>query len=271
MVTSNLVQKLGRAGYATLGIVYALVGALALWSAFGHRGAPGGAKEAIATVQDAPFGRALVVAIGLGLLAFAAWRFVQAALYPEHDGRDEKGAVTRARFAVTGAIYGALGVWSLSLARGTASPGGDDAPGLTARVMGAPGGALLVAIAGVAILGAGVWEMVKAQRRKFLQRLDLSTLDARKRRAVERTAIAGLVARGVVFALIGAFLLVAAKQHDPSEARGLGGALAALQERSFGPWLLAVVAAGLVAYGAWELVKSRYRTFPPVGVPSIAR
>lgn len=268
----NIIEKLGRAGYAAIGIVYALVGALALSSAFGRGDASGGTKEAVATIHDMPFGRALVVAIGLGLLAFAAWRLLQAALDVEHRGADKKAAAVRARLALSGVVYGALGVWSLSLARGAASATtGEEAQGLTARVMGAPFGAALVGLAGLAFLGAGAWQLWKVRGRKYLKRLDLASLDAQKRRTVERIGAAGLVARGVVFGVMGAFLLVAAARHDPSEARGLGGALQALQEQAFGPILLAIVAAGLVAYGAWEVIKSRYRTFPHAGVSSIAR
>jgi hypothetical protein len=73
----------------------------------------------------------------------------------------------------------------------------------------------------------------------------------------------GLAARGVVIAIAGGFLVVAALWSDPQEATGLGGALQTLLRESFGPWLLGTVALGLVAYGLLMLAVARYGWIAP--------
>lgn len=82
-----------------------------------------------------------------------------------------------------------------------------------------------------------------------------------QRRWGTRAGQLGLIARGVVFALMGSFFLRAAWQHDAGEARGLGGTLAEVAAADHGAWLLAVVALGLVCYAAYCLVQARYRHF----------
>jgi len=74
-----------------------------------------------------------------------------------------------------------------------------------------------------------------------------------------RSGQAGLSARGVVFGIIGVFLIQAALHSNAGEALGLSGALRALEQQSYGQWVLGIVALGLVAYGFYMLVLARYR------------
>jgi hypothetical protein len=261
---SKTVERLGRVGYAAMGVVWFLVGALALAAAFGKTSTPDSTKDALGRIADAPLGRAALVAIGLGLLAFAVWRFVEASFDPEHAQKktDAKQIAMRVAKGALGFIYAALGVWSLSLGTGNGGGGGGDgAAGLTARVMQLPFGVLLVGAIGVGMLAYAIGEAVYAGKRMFLKKLDLATLNAHQRRLVERTGIAGLLARAVVWSIVGTFLVVAAVRHSPQEAKGLGGALSTLQQQAYGPWLLAAVATGLAAFGVYDLVKARYRLF----------
>jgi hypothetical protein len=68
----------------------------------------------------------------------------------------------------------------------------------------------------------------------------------------------GHLARMIVFGLVGVFLIRAAID-DPNRAVGLDGALAKLEHNSYGPFLLGVVAAGLIAFGLYSLSDARYR------------
>jgi hypothetical protein len=67
----------------------------------------------------------------------------------------------------------------------------------------------------------------------------------------------------VVFLLVGSFFLRAAIDARPSEAKGLGGALRTIEAQPAGPWLLGLMAAGLAAYGLFQLLESRYRSIRP--------
>jgi hypothetical protein len=254
------VQRLARLGYAAKGVVYALVGGLALAAAFGERGRAEGADGALATVVSAPFGRALLGVIAFGLVGHVVWRLVQAGLDPEGRGSDSKGLAQRAGLALSAAIYGVLALEAVRLARGTGGGGGGDAAShWTARALDLPFGRVLVGLVGVGVAAYGVYQGVKAVRSDVCKRLDLSGLGAQGRTNVERAGRAGLAARGVVFVLVGGFLLSAAWQEQAAEARGLDGVLRTLERQPYGPVVLGLVALGLAAYGVFQLVQARYR------------
>jgi len=105
--------------------------------------------------------------------------------------------------------------------------------------------------------------LVRAFKSKLGDRLHLGQIPHETRRVVVAVSRFGLAARGVVFGIIGVFLALAAYHHNPDEARGIAGALDTLQRQPYGPWLLGVVAIGLIAYGVYEFVKARYRQINP--------
>lgn len=255
------VEKLARIGYAAKGVVYIVVGGLAVQTAFGSGGRITGSEGALQTIGSQPLGQILLGLVALGLVGYAVWRLVAAVLDPENKGTDAKGIITRIGFLVSAVIHGALALEAFRLLRGSAGGGGGDsgAQQRTATLMSQPFGVWLVGAVGLIVLGFGLYELYKAYTVDLSKRLDLSKMDADHRRWVIRIGRFGFAARGVVFALIGIFLIQAALQHDPSESRGLEGALESLLTQPFGPWLLALVALGLVGYGVFTLVKSRYR------------
>ena len=89
--------------------------------------------------------------------------------------------------------------------------------------------------------------------------LKLDEMGETVRKWTERWGRIGITARGFVFGVVGTFLVRAALEYDPQEARGLGGALQTLARQPLGPWLLGAVALGLVAYGLFMLSVARYR------------
>jgi hypothetical protein len=254
------VEASARMGYAARAVVYGVVGVLALMLALGRGGRTTGTRGAVAEVASQPFGSVLLGLLAVGLFAFAAWRGVQALMDVERKGTSAKGLLARAALAVSGLLHASLGAFAFRLLLGRESGGsGDNTRGLTAQLLSKPFGQVLVAAVGVVVLGFALQQLRRAWTGRFLDKLTLTGLAARQRTWVRRLSRAGVAARAVVFLLVGVFFLRAAAQADPGEARGLDGALATLARQPLGPWLLGVVAAGLVAYALYQLLEARYR------------
>jgi hypothetical protein len=260
-VAQPWIERWGRIGHAAHGAVYGLVGILALQAALGIGGDVTDTEGALVRIIAAPFGRFVLGAVALGLVGYATWRFVQAVLDPENKGTDPKGLVARGAYAVSGVIHLGLAWFAVRLLLGTASEegGGDQAAQeWTAWLLSFPVGPWLVAVVGAIVIAVGAFQLYKAYRADFHDDLEAREMSGMQQRWALRAARLGALARGVVFGIIGGFLIVAAIQGEPGQARGLGGALATIADEPSGPWLLGVVAAGLFAYGFFELVHARY-------------
>lgn len=256
---------LARAGYATRGVVYTLVGVLALMLAAGRGGGTEDTKGALASVLARPGGQAMLAVIALGLFCFALWRFCQAVYDADDKGSDAKGLAIRAGYVFGGLTSIALGIFSLGLAFGSrsaaaASDGNATEQRWTAWLMSQPFGPWLVAFVGAFIVAVGIAQFVHAVKEKFVRELDMPHDVARK---VIPVCKLGFVARGIVYLIIGGFLVLAAWQNDPSEARGLEGALDTLRQQPYGPWLLGFVALGLVGFAIYNFISARYRRIHP--------
>ncbi len=253
---------LGRFGYAAKGVVYGLVGVLALLAALGRGGQTTDTRGVLQTIVDAPFGRVLLAVVALGLFGHAVWRFVQAAFDTENKGTDAQGSAARVAYAAIGVIYVGLALAAARLVLGTG--GGNQssdqsAQDWTARLLQQPPGRWLVGLAGLIVIGIGAYQFYRAYKAEFREKLKLHEMSAAEQTWTVRIGRFGFAARGVVFAIIGSFLIVAALQEQAEQARGLGGALDTLAGQSSGSLLLGVVALGLVAYGVFMLVQARYR------------
>jgi hypothetical protein len=259
---SDWVVLLARLGYVAKGIVFFIVGVLAVRTAMGEGGQTTGSQGALRTLADEPFGQLMLWLIGIGLFGYALWRYIQAGIDPEHKGTDVSGIIARLGYAASGVIHTGLALYAVRLAMGSGGGGGGGQQTITAKVLANPFGQVIVAIAGLCVIGYGFKAAYRAYKRTYRDKVRFGQLDARARGLVDKAGRLGLSARAVVFGLIGVFLLRAAFQSDPSEARGLEGALDTLAGSSYGPWLLGLVAVGLVCYGVFSIVKGRYRVFP---------
>jgi hypothetical protein len=258
---SPFVEKFARFGYAAKGVVYVIVGALAAMAAFGAGGETTGSRGALDTIAAQPFGRVLLGVVAFGLLGYACWQFIRAVEDPENEGSDRKGIAKRIGFFISGVVHLSLVFAAVQTLRGSGGSGDDDAGarGWTAELMSYPAGQWLVAAVGLGIALYGLHQLYRAFKAKLDKMLALGGLDPAVARWVRYVSRFGMAARGVVFAIIGGFLVTAAVQEDASEARGVAGALRALEQQPYGPWLLGIVALGLIAYGVYEFVKARYR------------
>ena len=201
--------------------------------------------------------------MALGLLAYALWRVFQGVRDPENEGRDAKGVVKRFDHVVNGLFHAALAASVGRVALGSGGSGGGGPDDWTATLLQQPFGRVLTVAVGAAILAAGLLQFYRAYDAKFMNELKPGEMGPRQRTWSRRVGRLGHAARGVVFGIIGVFLGLAALQSDPNEARGLGDALATLARQPFGPYLLGIVAAGLVAYGLYMFVVARYRRIDP--------
>ncbi len=263
-ISDDWISRAGRAGYVTKGVVYAVVGILALRASFGAGGSTEGTQGAILEIADQPFGQVLLALTAVGLFAYALWRFVEALLDPRHAGTDAKGLIERAGYVVSGLIYLGLAVWAAWIILGTGSQGssgGDSQQQWTAALLSQPSGQWLLAAIGAVVVGVGLYHFYNAYNARFMKRYEVGAMSARQRRWARRIGRFGISARGITFAIIGTFVIQAARQSDPSEVEGLAGALQTLAEQPYGPWVLAVVAIGFIAYGIYCGSQARYSHF----------
>ncbi len=254
--------RLARGGYVAKGVVYLLIGVLAVKAAMGSGGKTTDNRGAIETLYQQPFGRFLVGVAAVGLFAYALWLFVSAALDLEGKGTDAKGVTARIAFAIVGGSYAALGVLALQLVLHRSSGGKSSdtkTQDWTARLLKHPGGVALVVLIGLIVLGVAGYFFFQAGTAHFREKLNLSGAHVGERHWVVPLGRVGYAALGVVNTIIGIFLIIAALRNNPGQAKGVGGALAEITQRPYGALLLGIVAVGLIAYGAYTFVEARYR------------
>ena len=256
---SPWLERFGRFGYAAKGVVYGLIGALAVQVAFGVGGQTTDSQGALQRIAQAPFGQVMLVAVGVGLVGYVLWRIIQAIMDTENKGTDAKGIATRGGYFISGLIYAGLALSAFQIAFGSGGGGaGSSSQGRTAQLMAQPFGQWLVGIVGVIVVGVSLYELYRAYSAKFREKLKLQEMSRTEEMWATRLGRLGYAAHGLALGIIGAFLVVAAIQAQPQEARGLGGALSTLAQQPWGSWLLGIVALGLVAYGIFMLVLARY-------------
>jgi Domain of Unknown Function (DUF1206) len=254
---SRWVEWAGRVGHVAKGVSYCLVAVLALQVAFGDRRQPRDREGVLREVAAGSFGTAVLVLLALGFFAYAFWQFVRTLLDRSEEGSDAKGLAERAHYGVVGVVYAASGIAAVTLALGSHSGAGNE-KAETAKVLDWPFGRWLVAVAGLGLVGYGIYNLYQATTKKFREDLRESEMGRAMRSGAVRLGVFGHAARGVVFAMVGFFFTKAAVEYDPDEAVGIDGALAKLAAESYGTWLLSAVALGLLAYGLFCLLQARY-------------
>jgi hypothetical protein len=259
---SPWIERLARAGYAAYGVVYLLVGALAARAAFGG-GEATGQSGALGSILSAPLGRILLALVAFGLFGYALWRLLQGITDPDDECDGAKGVVKRVDHILNAALHALLAFTAARLALGSGGGGGGSPDDYTATLMSQPLGRWLVLAVGLGILCVGAYQFREAYKAGFMDNLKPGEMSLRERRWAIHAGRVGFSARGVVFGVVGVFVMQAAIQFDPQETRGIGGALETLSRQPFGPYLLGGVAIGLIAYGAFMFVVARYRRVRP--------
>lgn len=261
-VASHLwVERLARLGYAAKGLVYFIVGLLAAQAAFGSGGKTTDTSGALETIVTQPFGKFLLCIVTLGLIGYALWRFVQTILDPENSGQQMNGKriAKRLGYAFSAIAYLSLAATSIKLIIGSSTGNSDSVEDWTVYFLNKPFGRWLVLLLGLTVVGVGISFLYQAYKGKFRRHFKLNQMTRSEQIWAMRLGRFGIAARGIVFGIIGIFIMVAAIQLDGTQARGLGGALASLAQQPFGPWILGIVAFGLIAYGIYSVIEARYR------------
>lgn len=259
---ANPIEVLARIGYAARGLVYTVVGWLAILAALGRAARAPDSKTALSTILAQPFGAVLLGLVAAGLVCFAIWRGAQAAFDADRLGTTAKGLIRRAGFAASAVINAGLAFSAVQMIiRISAAGDGDSAArDWTAYLLSFPFGQFLVAGVGVVVIGAGAANAWKGYKGRVTDRV---SADGQVEPWLVRLGRAGYLARGLVFALVGGFFVSAAYQASASEVRGLAGALRTLQEQPYGWALLLVTALGLFAFGAYQIALARHRRIDP--------
>jgi hypothetical protein len=256
---STAMAVLARAGLAARGAIYIIVGIIAVQVGLDHSHQQADRTGALRLVARTPFGSVALWLLVIGFAGLALWRLSQAIWgAPGPDGRKTTKRLAALARAV---FYGAVTISILKYALGLGSPSSSDkqSKDLTATALHHPGGQAIVIIAGLAFIGGGAYLAYRAFNKKFLKHLRMGSTSPAVRTAVQRLGQVGGIARGVIFATAGVFLVIAGADASPSKAKGVDSALRSLARTPLGPWLLIVVALGLVAFGLYSFCEARWR------------
>jgi Domain of Unknown Function (DUF1206) len=249
-------HALARAGLAARGVIYVLIGWVAILVAIGQSSHEADQRGALQLLASKPYGAALLWLLAIGFAAYALWRFSEAAYGVTGEGN---GAGPRLKSLARGVVYAGLAVLTFLVITGSSKSQAGQERDLTASVMRHTGGQVVVGIVGAVIVVVGLALAAEGLRRKFLKHLQTSRMSARTRQVVTRLGIVGTTVRGLVFALVGALVIDAALTHKPAKAGGLDKALQTLHNQPFGQVLLIAVAIGLIVFGAYGLCEAKWR------------
>ena len=249
-------DRVARVGLAARGAVYVLFGVVALLLATGAHSGETDQRGAMQTLASQTGGAIVVWLLAVGLFAYALWRLAVAAL----GSSEANKASARLKALGSGVLDLLLAVSAVKIAAGAGAKSQSGTQQLwTAKAMQHDGGRWLVGIIGVAVVVAGGVLVYEGVTRKFEKNLEFAEMTETQRRIVEFLGVFGSTARGVIIALAGIFVIVAAVTADPKKSRGLDGALHDLQQMTGGPVLLGLVAIGLVAFGLYGFAEMRWR------------
>jgi hypothetical protein len=259
-----MLAPLARLGYASKAAIYAIIGVLAVLTALNRGGRITDTSGALRVVLRQPYGRTLLIVLAVGLLGYAAWRLLDAILDPDRHGTSAHGLMVRLGNVLRGAIYGGLGLEAIQLLRGLRGSRGNEARLWTARFLALPFGELLVFLTGAAIVAYGLWQLYQGVTGRHDAKVDWSCIPSRFRHGVQRICQLGVAVRGGLLVTLGVYLARAAMRHDPSEVAGSRESILRLGGVVEGRWVLAVIAAGLIAYAVDQAVHARCRRIRPV-------
>jgi hypothetical protein len=255
---SKPLEYLARGGFVGYGIIHLLFAWIALQVAFGGSSKESDQSGALTELASKPFGKTLLVIIAIGLFAMALWQLFEAIV--GESGEQTKGAIAeRVVSGIRAGLYVYLGWVAIKVIQGANASMGDNSQSRSAGLMHSTGGRWLVGLAGLVVLGVGVGIFVYGLRKKFTKHLNTGQMPVSTRQPIVRLGMAGYMAKGVAYSIAGILFVIAAVTYDADKARGLDGALKTLAGHPWGVWLLALIAAGIAAFGVYCFAQAKYR------------
>jgi hypothetical protein len=255
-VSSRPFAILSRAGFVARGLIYGIIGVLALDLALGRGGKITNQQGALRSVEHHSFGHLLLTLLAVGLGGYSLWRLFRALLGHGPEGADR--GLDRLGALGSGIAYALICAVAVQILTGSSGTSGK-ASKTANDVFGWPAGRWLVGIAGLVMLGVGLYQLVRGVRRKFLDDSNTQKMSRPVKKWFTAVGTIGHLARAVVFGLVGIFLVKSSIDYKANEAIGLDGALAKLYDGAYGSWLLGTVAAGLIAFAVFSVMEARYR------------
>jgi hypothetical protein len=253
---SPAARALARIGLAARGVIWILIGWLAIEVALGHSSQQPSQQGALQLLAGKSYGLVTLWLLGIGFAAYSLWRLSEAAFGVTGE---KPGAGPRLKSLVRAIVYAFLAYLTFQVIAGAAGNQTRKQHDLTAKLMHHTGGQWLVAIVGLVIVIVGLMLVVEGIRRKFMKYMQTGRMSPRTRRLVERLGMIGTTARGVVFAIVGALIVDAAVTFKPKKSGGLDTALLTLRHQAFGEFLLLVLALGVLIFGVYGLCEARWR------------
>lgn len=253
---SDAMSGLARFGLASRAFVYLVIGWIAFQIALGHHSQQANQHGALAEIASNTGGIVLLWLLAIGFAAYAIWRLSEAALGTAAEGK-ETGP--RVQSGIRGVIYAALCISTFAFIAGSSQKGqSQQQASVTAKVMKHDFGRLLVGLVGLIVVVVGVAMIVEGVKKKFLKQLRTGEMSPTQNKVVTRLGMVGTIARGIVFAMAGVLVVIAAVNYDPKKSTGLDGALRTFAEAPAGPWLLGALAIGLIAFGVFGFAMARW-------------
>ena len=255
---STVMRAGARVGLVAYGLVHLLIAWIAVQVAWSGGGDASG-SGALRKLAEQPFGGTMLWITALGLVVLALWQLLAAILGYESEDDEKKRALKRLSAAGRTLVYGALAYSAARVAGGSGGSSSDSTEeGLTAQLLGAPAGRVLVAAIGVGIAVLGVRQAWRGISDNFTNDLRTSATSGSSGSLVLALGRTGYVTKGVAFAIVAVLFAVAAITHDPDKAGGLDDALSTLRDQPFGPYLLTLVALGFAAFGLFCFAWARH-------------
>lgn len=263
---SDWAERLARIGFAARGVVYLIVGVIALQIAYSTDANNEASKDgALREIAKKPMSGPLLIALAIGMVGYILWRLSEAAWGKRDEEDERKRTAKRLGSAAKAALYGAFLVSTLRFIRlgpdagGQHRTGGAPEDSWTAKALDVPGGRILVGVVAIVLIGAAGWIAYRGLAQKFEKRLDTSEMTPVTGRAVDVVGTVGLAGRGAIVGLAGFLLLRAALDYDPTKASGVDATLRVVAQQTYGKVLLTAIAVGIMAYGLYSWAEARYR------------
>jgi hypothetical protein len=256
---NRALELLERLGYVVRGALYAVMGLLALRVVLSVAGGQTtDLTGSLVFLIGNPLGKLVLIVTAVGLAAYSLWGFTRAIYDPLHRGSDASGYMARLGFVTSALSYAAIVVFALQILAGSGASAADSTQKTVAAVLTHPAGGPLTILIGLVVIGVALGQFLEAIRATFAQDLKGAEMSARTRANVVKLGRFGMFARGVIFLIIGWFVVQAGIHHDPAQAQGFGGAFVFLLAQPFGRILLGIVALGLVALGLHSFACARW-------------